>query len=43
MSVDQIFNQPVGSDLQIKYGPGKKNCMDTMVAMTATTAGDILL
>ena len=38
-----MLYQPVGGDLYIKWGPGKKNCTDAMVTMTATTAGDILV
>ena len=35
--------QPVGGELKIKCGPGKKNCTDAMITMTATTADDILV
>ena len=38
-----MLYQPVGGDLKIKDGPGKKNCTDDMVATEATTAGNILL
>ena len=33
--------QPVGGELKIKCGPGKKNCTDAMITTTATTAADI--
>ena len=33
--------QPVGGDLLILWGPGKKNCTDTSITMTMTTAADI--
>ena len=35
--------QPVGGELKIKCGPGKKNSTDAMIAMTATTADDSLV
>ena len=43
VSVGQMLYQPVGGDLYVKCGPGKKNCTDAMVATTATTAGIILV
>ena len=35
--------QPVGGELWIKCGPGKKNCSDAMITMTATTVDDTLV
>ena len=33
--------QPVGGDLLILWGPGKKNCTDAMITTTMATADDI--
>ena len=34
--------QPVGDDLLILLGPGKKNCTDAMTTTTMTTVAEIL-
>ena len=35
--------QPVGGELKIKCGPGRKNCTDAMITTTVTYADDILV
>ena len=33
--------QPVGGDLMISKGPGKKNCTDATITTTMTTVAEI--